>query len=219
MRASERIRNLLLCGAIAGPLYVSVGIIQILIRPGFDVTKHALSLMSNGDLGWIQIANFVVTGLLVLAFALGVRAEIGGSRAGTFGPLLLAIYGIGLIGAGIFSADPALGFPPGTPEDARAISTSGLLHFVFGGIGFYAFIAACFVLARRFAGKNERGWFWFSIATGILFFAAFAGIASGSASARALVTIAFYLAVLLMWCWLTAVATKLAREVDRLPVI
>jgi hypothetical protein len=90
-----------------------------------------------------------------------------------------------------------------------------LLHFVFGGIGFYAFIGACFVFARRFAAEGEHGWFWFSIATGILFFAAFAGIASGSASARAFLTVAFYLAVLLMWCWHTAVALKLRRQVDR----
>ena len=212
MSANELNRTLLLCGAIAGPLYVAVGIVQILIRPGFDVTKHALSLMSNGDLGWIQIANFIVTGLLVFAFAIGLRKLLAGSKAGTLGPLLIAIYGIGLIGAGIFSADPALGFPPGTPEEARGISTSGLLHFVFGGIGFYALVAACFVFARRFAGGRERAWFWFSVATGVLFFAAFAGIASGSASARAAITIAFYLAVLLVWCWLTAIALKFMRQ-------
>lgn len=212
MSANELNRTLLLCGAIAGPLYVVVGILQILIRPGFDVSKHALSLMSNGDLGWIQIANFIVTGALVIAFAIGLRRLLAGSKAGTFGPLLIAIYGIGLIGAGIFSADPALGFPPGTPEEARGISTSGLLHFVFGGIGFYALIAACFVFARRFAAEGNRGLFWFSLVTGILFFGAFAGIASGSASARAQITIGFYVAVLLVWCWLTVIALKLVRE-------
>ena len=170
MSANELNRTLLLCGAIAGPLYVLVGIAQILVRPGFDVSKHALSLMSNGDLGWIQIANFIVTGALVIAFAIGLRRLLAGSKAGTFGPLLIAIYGIGLIGAEIFSADPALGFPPGTPEEARGIRT------------------------------------------GILFFAAFAGIASGSASARAQITIAFYVAVLLVWCWLTVIALKLVHE-------
>jgi hypothetical protein len=49
-----------------------------------------------------------------------------------------------LLGAGIFYADPGRGFPVGT-EATQGISRSGLLHFVFGGIGFYALIAACFV--------------------------------------------------------------------------
>jgi Protein of unknown function (DUF998) len=32
-----------------------------------------MSLLSNGALGWIQIANFVVSGLALLAFAVGLR--------------------------------------------------------------------------------------------------------------------------------------------------
>lgn len=49
---------LLACGIVTGPLYIALGLMQMLIRPGFDPTRHDLSLMSNGDLGWIQISNF-----------------------------------------------------------------------------------------------------------------------------------------------------------------
>lgn len=215
-RNDDLTHQLLICGAIAGPFYVIVGLTQIFIRPGFDVTRHALSLMSNGDLGWIQVANFLITGILVFAFAVGIRRAFRGTTGGTWAPILIAIYGIGLIGAGIFKADPALGFPPGTPADAHGISTSGLMHFVFGGIGFYAVIAACFVFARRFALKKERGWFWFSVITGTLFFAGFLGIAIGSGgteSVRSVVTVAFYFAVLLLWCWVTAIAIKIGKNV------
>src|SRR5678815_1626659 len=111
-------RRLLVCGAAAGPLYIALGVLQMLIRPGYDPTRHDLSLMSNGDLGWIQITNFVLSGFLVIAGALGMRRVLAGSRGGTWGPFLVGIYGLGLIGAGIFVADPALGFPPGTPADA-----------------------------------------------------------------------------------------------------
>ena len=45
------IRVLLLCGVVAGPLYIIVGGIEMLTRPGFDPTRHDLSLMSNGDWG------------------------------------------------------------------------------------------------------------------------------------------------------------------------
>lgn len=103
-----------------------------------------------------------------------------GSRGGTWGPLLLGVYGLGLIGAGVFLADPVLGFPPGTPADANAVTWHGLLHFVSGGIGFIGLIAACFVFARRFAALRQRGWAAYSVATGVLFFAAFFGIAMGS---------------------------------------
>ena len=35
-------RALLVCGVIAGPIYVAVGLIEILIRPGFDITRHEI---------------------------------------------------------------------------------------------------------------------------------------------------------------------------------
>ena len=114
------ILTLLAAGVIAGPLYILVGVVQILIRPGFDIRRHELSLMSNGDLGWIQIANFVVTGLLVIACAIGMRLVLRGSRGGTWGPLLVAVYGAGLIAAGAFVADPMNGFPPGAPAGSPA---------------------------------------------------------------------------------------------------
>src|SRR5947209_1148079 len=151
-------RALLICGLIAGPFYIVVGLIQALTRPGFDILRHDLSLLANGDLGWIQITNLVLSGLLVGAFAVGMRRTLSAGRGRTWGPILLGIYGLGLIGAGFFIADPAFGFPPGTPADAHAISWHGLLHFICGGVGFLALIAACFVLGRRFASQRQRGW-------------------------------------------------------------
>ena len=71
--------------------------------------------MSNGSLGWIQVGSFIVSGLLVIAGAVGMRQRLHPGRAGTWGPILLALYGLGLIGAGIFVADPMDGFPPGSP--------------------------------------------------------------------------------------------------------
>src|SRR5215472_5024527 len=104
MNATNR---LLRCGFAAGPMYVTVGVAQMLTRDGFDIRRHALSVLSNGEFGWIQIGNFLVSGALVTAGAVGVRRLLRGQRAGTWGPLLLAMYGAGLVGAGIFRADPA----------------------------------------------------------------------------------------------------------------
>ncbi len=205
-------RVLLACGVVAGPLYTVVGLIQMFIRDGFDIRRHALSLLSNGDLGWIQITNFLVTGLLVIAGAAGMRRVLHGSRGGTWGPLLIGVYGVaGMIGAGFFRADPALGFPPGLPADAYdTISWHGIMHFISGGIGFLALIAACFVFARWFLALKQRGWAAYSMITGVLFFAAFFGIASGSKGAG--VSVAFAVAVVLGWAWISAMVARLRTE-------
>src|SRR3981081_3930853 len=89
------------------------------------------------------------------------------------GSLLIGLYGAGLVGAGIFTADPAFGFPPGTPADYHAVSWHGLMHLVSGAIGFCGLIAACMVFARRFAGIGQTGRAAYSVATGVIFFAAF----------------------------------------------
>jgi hypothetical protein len=203
-------RWLLICGLIAGPFYIIVSLIQALTRPGFDILRHDVSLLANGDLGWIQITNFVLSGLLVLAFAVGMRRVLSGSRGGTWGPVLLGIYGLGLIGAGFFTADPAFGFPPGTPANAHAISWHGLLHIITAGIGFLGLIAACFVLTRRFASQGQRGWAAYSLATGVIFFAAFVGVATGSGQSWSV--IGFWIGVVFAWAWIWALAMKLLRE-------
>lgn len=207
-------RALLACGVVAGPLYVVLGLIQMLIRDGFDIRRHALSLLSNGELGWIQISNFLLTGLLLIAGAAGMRRVLRGSQGGRWGPTLISVYGLGLIGAGLFRADPALGFPPGLPADAYGtVSWHGMLHFVSGGIGFLALIAACFVFARRFAAIKQRGWASYSVVTGVLFFAAFFGIASGSKGAG--VSVAFAVAVVLGWAWISAMMARLISASSR----
>ena len=61
--------RLLTAGIAAGPLFLGVWAMQAFTRTGFDPSRHPLSLLSLGNLGWIQIANFAVTGALYLACA------------------------------------------------------------------------------------------------------------------------------------------------------
>ena len=77
------VRTLLACGALAGPVFVMVGFGQAFTCQGFDITRHPLSVLSNGDLGWIQVANFLVSGLLVVAGAVGMRQVLRPGRAAT----------------------------------------------------------------------------------------------------------------------------------------
>jgi hypothetical protein len=194
--AARTTKSLLGYGVLAGPLYAVVSLAQALTRPGFDVRKHAWSLLENGHLGWIQIANFAVTGAMIIAAAIGLHRTLGKSA------WLIGAYGAGMVGAAVFRADPAAGFPLGTPE-TTAVSWHGMLHFMVGGLGFLCLIAACFVLAGRYARAGDRGLAWFSRITGVVFLAGFAGIASGSHGPT---TLAFVAAVLTVCAWLTTIS-------------
>src|SRR4051812_33053321 len=55
-------RALLLAGAAAGPLFTASALVQMATRDGFDLRRHALSQLSTGSSGWIQMATFVLTG-------------------------------------------------------------------------------------------------------------------------------------------------------------
>jgi uncharacterized membrane protein YozB (DUF420 family) len=117
-----------------------------------------------------------------------------------------------MIGGGLFRPDATLGFPPGTDADAVEITWHGLLHFVVGGLGFVALVAAAFVLARRFSQEGHRGWAVYSGVAGVVFLCAFAGLASGSGSEHPVVTLAFWLAVTFIGVWLSALSALLRRS-------
>jgi hypothetical protein len=192
---------LLAGGVLAGPLWVTVVLAQGLTREGFDFRRHPASVLSTGDLGWMQIANFVLAGLLCLGAAWALRRTPHPALGPTSGPWLLGQYGLGLVLAGIFVADPVDGFPAGTPAGPGAVSWHGLAHFGAGAVAFTGLIAACLVAARRFARRGERAWSRYSAATGVLFAAAWLGlIGSGG---RPVANVLFALAVAAGWAWVS----------------
>lgn len=208
--AARVTKSLLGYGALAGPFFVIVALAQAATRDGFDIRKHAWSLLSNGSLGWIQITNFLLTGLMVVAFAIGLNRALTTGRGSTWAPRLIGAYGVSLLGAGVFRADPGAGFPAGTPE-TTTISWHGMLHFMVGGVGFLCLTAACLILGSRFGRAGEKGWAVFSRVTGVVFLAAFVGIASGSGTPA--IILSFVAAVILVWTWMACTAVKIYRTV------
>ena len=207
VNASSATRALLAGGVVAGPVYVVVGLVEAFTREGFDLAHHSLSLLANGPLGWIHGAMLVVTGLLAIAGATGLRQALADGPGRGWGPVLVGVYGAGLVAAGFLTADPAQGFPPGTAEGPPATYTwHGIGHLAAGGIGFLCLIAACAVFARRFARQGERGWAAYSLATGVIFLAGFAGIASGNQVAW--VNLVFGAAVVVAWTWISALCAR-----------
>ncbi|TMR93444.1 DUF998 domain-containing protein [Nonomuraea basaltis] len=205
--AAGSTRTLLTCGIVAGPLYIVMVVLQMLTRDGFDISRHPASMLSNGDQGWIQIATFAVSGLLFVACAIGLHRVLGPvpGRGGAWGPRLIGVFGAGMVAAAFFSADPADGFPPGTPTGPPStISWHGLVHFFVAGVAFLALVAACFVFARRFAAAGRRGWAAFSTVTGVLFLATWISIFALQGARAANVAFAGAIALVLVWTSLLA---------------
>jgi len=145
------------CGVVAGPLFIVAALAQIPARPGFDPARDAISLLSIGRLGWIQVSNFLVTGALYVACAAGMRRLVRTGPGRRWIPALLYMCGAGVAGGGLFHPDPGDGFPPGTPSGASVVSSwHGVLHQVCGMSAFLALIALCFVFGRRFAQSGQR---------------------------------------------------------------
>ena len=204
---SDRTRRFLMAGAAAGPIYLGAGVAQGLLREGFDFARHPLSVLANGSAGWIQTANFAVSGLLVLAAAAGAARVLGrGSRAMT---LLLGGYGAAMLAAAVFTADPVDGFPPGTPEGfPTSISTTGLLHFVSGAAAFACLGTSALAGAWTFWRRQLVPLALLSLATGLSVLIGFFGgfmLPVGIAG--------IWFAVVIGWVWLAVVSLRLLRPV------
>jgi len=210
----ERLTRLLLkAGIPVGPLFVGLSLIVGLTSSGFHFGKHEVSLLLVGSTGWLQMANFILTGMLGVATAVGLRRALHPGKAGTWGPILFGLYGIFLIIAGCFHPDPQLGFPSGAPQ---GIPSSPSVHATMHSVAFsllaLAIVASGFVFARRFATSGKRGWMSYSIASSvsILIF-----VFLGSAlMAEGLGGLPLLGAAITISCWVSAIAVQTLRGID-----
>lgn len=194
---TQTTRLLLGCGVLAGPLYLVTGFAQAFTREGFDPTRHPFSFLSLGEGGWLQIANFVLTGLLFLAAAVGAHRT---GAVGRWAPVLIGVFAVGMVGGGVFVADPAFGFPAGAPEgQAAALSWHGVLHGVAFFVAFPALVASFFVLARKLTGPWARA----SVVAGVLSLAPMPFLGTGFG------TVLLYGGAVVGWLWASALAAKL----------
>ena len=205
-------KSLLGYGVIAGPIYVLAVAAQMATRDGFDPTRHAASQLANGDLGWIQIATFLVTGAMTIAAAVGVRRALGPGR--------LSAWVSGLLGytAPVWSPQASSG-PTRRTGSRRALRPVWVrsVGTVWPISRWRALVlpawspgASCF--GTWFARNGLGSWAWFSRITAVLFAASFVALSSGSGGATTILV--FTAAVVLVWAWLTAVSVKLYRGVE-----
>ncbi len=206
-------RSMLGWGVVAGPFYVVVALVLALTRPGFDLSRHAVSLLSLGEFGWTQTVNFVLAGLMTVVAGVGFVRAIRDGRGLAMGVLAI-VFGVSLLAAAVFPPDAAAGFPPGSAGGEA--STSGILHLVCGGLGFLALAAAAFAYATWCRSRGERGRSAIGILAGVLVLGGFLG---GAALSTTPVGVALlWLAVLAGWAWL-AIASAHVYAVVPHPVI
>lgn len=167
------LRLLLACGAIAPPLFIAVFLLAGATRADYNPLRHPVSSLSMGDLGWLQSASFILTGSLLLAFAVGLRLAPRWPGGSLWGPLLVGMVGLGLIGAGVFINDPLNGYPTGTPPVPAERTLHGRLHDLFGIPVFLGLPIACLVFGRLFGRLGRPRWAAYSVLSGIAMLTAF----------------------------------------------
>ncbi|MEU6586586.1 DUF998 domain-containing protein [Nocardia sp. NPDC046763] len=197
------------CGIAAVTVFAAVALAQAASRPGFDIMRHPVSLLSAGALGWIQQLNFAVSGALMLVCAVGARRALAGARGRTWVPILLGIQGIGFVAASMFSLDPSDGFPAGTPLGRpTAMSTHDMLHMAAASPAFVAMIAACFVLARRCSFDGLRRWAIAGHTSGAIFLAGLVWCNSGANGGP----LGLFAGAIVAWAYLAATVNRYASH-------
>lgn len=168
-----RTRTLLGCGALAGPLFVGAFVLGGRAQPSYDPRREAISDLARSDLAWLQTANFLASGTLLLAGAVGARRALRPGVAGSALPAIVAAVGAGIVGAGVFPTD--------TPEEIAeaGLSPRGALHMASAVPVFVGMPLAAVVGARRLAADGLRGWAALSVAAGVTSIATAAATGSG----------------------------------------
>jgi hypothetical protein len=113
------------------------------VEEGYSHMRQAISELGGveADDPAVQNLNFLVTGLLVMAFAIGLHRTPSLRGGSVAGPLL-----VGLFGLGTAVAQPLLPCDPG----CGGTTTIGFLHNATGLASFIAMVTGIFLLSRRF---------------------------------------------------------------------
>jgi len=150
-----------LLGVGAAVTFLAVLLIEGALRPGYRPMYHTGSELELGERGWIQRASFMLMGIGMIAYAVGV----GWAMNTVTGAVLLATFGFGLTVAGVFPPDPLRGYPPSAATEAQAgVTWQHQIHHVVGGpVAFLALLGACLTLA----GRLEGVWRLYTLLTGV----------------------------------------------------
>jgi len=133
---------------IAGPVLFTAGFLgQELLRiEEYSPIAEPVSALEAGPNGWLQQVNFVVFGVLTIAFALGLHRGVRPARRGSAGPAVLAVSGVGALLAALFPLR----------EDAAGVTYDPGGHFASGVTFFLSSAVGLVLLSRRL--RTDSRW-------------------------------------------------------------
>jgi hypothetical protein len=204
-------RGLLYCGLAAGPIFVTAFLVEGARREGYRPSRHPVSSLALGPRGWVQAANFAVTGTLVLAGAAGVWRARDPALNTRVGQALIGAAGAGLIGAAIFATDPVSGYPPGTPDAVLQPSRTGIVHNLAAVPVFVGLPAAAFTCGWRAVRTGQPGFGLYCAATAVTMLATTALAGAGFSQSPRLVNLAGLLqraSIVTGFGWLTVLSVR-----------
>jgi hypothetical protein len=149
-------------GILAPAIFVSVFTMEGILRIGYDPMSEYISALSLGGRGWIQIANFIILGLLLFVFTRGLSKKFQTGKASRWG-----IIGFYVLSVLFFISGPFVMDPTGTPTDQMTVH--GLIHGLSGGIVFLLMPVIIFIFFRRFNSDIKwRSVRWWTLILGIV---------------------------------------------------
>jgi hypothetical protein len=136
-----RTTTVLLVAGCGGVLFIATYIVLGFLTPGYNSLHDTISALELTPFKLAQQINFLVFGVLLCLFALGLRREMQQGFGSVLIPLIQFLDGLAVIGDAVFIR-PVPHFrigdqPPGTPKTGasrswkRALACSRQLRSVF----------------------------------------------------------------------------------------
>jgi len=142
-------QTLLLASGFGGLLFIATFLVLGVVAHPYHPVQETISALEFTSLGLAQRLNFVIFGLLLIAFAFALRMELHGGRGARLIPLFQFVSGAAVIGDGLFIHEP--------------------LHLICDLIAFNATLLVLFLFAWRFwPDPRWKPWAYYSIATALL---------------------------------------------------
>ncbi len=147
--SNKSIKALAICGMLVVIVDLVMYNLLAALRPGYDQLSKMISELGAAETSNANIASlsFIISGILMIFFAIGLYHGTKKEKNSWIGPLLLVIFGcFDSIGSGLFLCDPG----------CAGHTFSGQMHYIVSIIGMIAMVLVPFVLSKHF--KKDEQW-------------------------------------------------------------
>lgn len=154
-----------IAGILAPIFYLCLIIILGLLEPNYSHSTEMMSIL--GGVGGIRGIAFnlgvAFTGMLIIAFSIGIHRNISKGNGSKIGPIMLSFAGIGLIGSSIFHCDL------GCANFIVERNFTGTLHALSAFIaGLNLGISPFFIFRRMRKDPQWKNYRWFTMIMAVL---------------------------------------------------